>query len=275
MKWLCPVIIFNIIAFKIIAGDEIESDVTTQHDNDRMNNRNYSKNWAQVIEYRQDSHSKRNLYSTWGRWSECRGGSKTRRRHCLHRQICGDSLRIEIARCIDSYPAQLNKPSVVRKETKFVIPQLRQLDSEDVQKRFRGFSQWSSWTICSKRCITVRRRNCLKRAICGRQVVRQSAYCYMEGSYCHQWIRGKMQRRKNPEYTLVESNPMSPPAPAIHPEDSRASSPSPVCGKLGRYRGSPSAKMRQRMRDMVRIIGGRPAPPGKWPWQVAVLNRYK
>lgn len=38
-------------------------------------------------------------------------------------------------------------------------PQLRQLDSEDVQKRFRGFSQWSSWTICSKRCITVRRRS--------------------------------------------------------------------------------------------------------------------
>lgn len=77
------------------------------------------------------------------------------------------------------------------------------------------------------------------------------------------------------EYTLVESNPMPPPAPAIHPEDSRSTPPSPACGRLGRYRGSPSARMRQRMRDMVRIIGGRPAPPGKWPWQVAVLNRYK
>lgn len=74
-------------------------------------------------------------------------------------------------------------------------------------------------------------------------------------------------------YQVVES--MSTPAPAIHPEDSRATPAPPPCGRLGRYRGSASARLRQRMRDMVRIIGGRPAPPGKWPWQVAVLNRYK
>lgn len=67
----------------------------------------------------------------------------------------------------------------------------------------------------------------------------------------------------------------STPAPAIHPQDSRASPPTPPCGRVGRYRGSASARLRQRMRDMVRIIGGRPAPPGKWAWQVAVLNRYK
>lgn len=25
----------------------------------------------------------------------------------------------------------------------------------------------------------------------------------------------------------------------------------------------------------MRIIGGRPATPGSWPWQVAVLNRFR
>lgn len=27
--------------------------------------------------------------------------------------------------------------------------------------------------------------------------------------------------------------------------------------------------------NRLRIIGGRPAFPGSWPWQVAVLNRFK
>lgn len=68
---------------------------------------------------------------------------------------------------------------------------------------------------------------------------------------------------------------MPPPALAIHPEDSRfARTSKPECGKLGRYR-SYAARMRARMQSMIRIIGGRPAPPGKWPWQVAVLNEFK
>lgn len=68
---------------------------------------------------------------------------------------------------------------------------------------------------------------------------------------------------------------MPAPALAIHPEDDRSPTiGEPTCGKLGRYHG-PAERARARMRDMVRIIGGRPAAPGKWPWQVAVLNRYK
>lgn len=68
---------------------------------------------------------------------------------------------------------------------------------------------------------------------------------------------------------------MRPPALAIHPEDTRVPrTATPECGRLGRIRGT-AARMRAQMRDMIRIIGGRPAPPGKWPWQVAVLNRYK
>ncbi|KAL4706521.1 hypothetical protein ACJJTC_015719 [Scirpophaga incertulas] len=150
----------------------------------------------------------------------------------------------------------------------------RQLVSTDDPNKLRGFSQWTPWTLCSKKCTTIRRRYCRKRSICGRKVYRQSAYCYFEGSYCHHWIRSKLQWRKDPGigYKLSESI-SDPPTISDH---TRVLSPASLeCGRLGRYRGSTAARIKYRMRDMVRIIGGRPSPPGKWPWQVVVLNRFK
>ncbi|CAG4937724.1 unnamed protein product [Colias eurytheme] len=220
-----------------------------------------------------NSDKKTPSYSEWERWSACQDGRKTRRRHCLRRQVCGDSLRLEVARCSTTESREQSTDSEGHQYNYMPIKLvgLKQLDDSDVQKRFTGFSPWSGWSTCSKKCMTVRKRHCQKWTICGRKVIKQSAYCYLEGSYCHLWIRGKMHR-KDQGHTEVESLPA--PVPAIHPEDSRSSTSVPTCGRLGRYRG-PGGRLRARMQDMVRIIGGRPAPPGKWIWQVAVLNRYK
>ncbi|CAH2075317.1 unnamed protein product, partial [Iphiclides podalirius] len=226
---------------------------------------------------------KRHTYSEWSRWSACQGGHKTRRRHCLRRRICGESLRVEVARCSVSQDNTIRhftpknnterNPQINRGNIQIGMPQQPQLrQNDDIQNQFRGFSSWGPWSSCSQKCTTVRRRYCQKWALCGNKVIRQSAYCYLEGSYCHLWIRNRMQRRKDPEYSIAET--MAPPARAIHPEDTHPTPRSPPCGRLGRYRG-PHGRTRTRMRDMLRIIGGRPAPPGKWPWQVAVLNRYK
>ncbi|VVC99505.1 unnamed protein product [Leptidea sinapis] len=133
------------------------------------------------------------LYSEWGKWSICQDGHRTRRRRCLHRQVCGDSLRIEISRCrVPEVPAESDE--------------------------------------------------------------------------------GYVDEDMSPAMNVLPA-----PVPAIHPEDSRSSSmTTPTCGRLGRYhRGSPAERIRYRMQEMIKIIGGRPAPPGKWIWQVAVLNRYK
>lgn len=40
------------------------------------------------------------------------------------------------------------------------------------------------------------------------------------------------------------------------------------CGVINSSRNS-------RLSYFTRIIGGRPATPGTWPWQVAVLNRFR
>ncbi|XP_026486070.2 transmembrane protease serine 9 [Vanessa tameamea] len=264
MMWIHVMLILSLIIDKELSrGHRIEPEF-------QMNAKLESSNKEYVLE----NGLKKSSYSEWARWSACLGGHKTRRRHCLHRHICGDSLRIQVASC--GVLRRTHKPSKMQGNDKqhILMPKLRQLDAKDVQRKFLGFSPWSTWTRCSRKCTTIRRRHCLKPAVCGRKVIRQSAYCYLEDSFCYQWIRGRMQRRKDPENNVVETMPE--PVPAIHPEDSRAlSSKLPPCGKLGRYRGSPYGRLRAKMKEMVRIIGGRAAPPGKWIWQVAVLNRYK
>ncbi|XP_047986548.1 vitamin K-dependent protein C isoform X2 [Leguminivora glycinivorella] len=211
-------------------------------------------------------------WMAWSAWSGCRDGRRSRRRRCVRRRRCGEALQVQVASC--EIPGSLVPPASPSLHIQSI--QSRQLDiNEDVQKRFRGFSPWTPWSSCSRRCTTVRKRYCRRSALCGRKVIRQSALCYLEGSFCHRWIRSRM-RRKDPEKTapnkhshVVETMP--PPALAIHPEDSRVTPDVKLeCGRLGRRE-----TVRARLRGMLRIIGGRPAPPGKWPWQVAVLNRYK
>ncbi|CAK1553681.1 unnamed protein product [Leptosia nina] len=265
MKRLCHIsLMLFVIDLEMLRSQTTDSDLSTieEYERDRFSDNNSDK--------------KTLIFSEWGRWSACQVGHKTRRRHCLRRQVCGDSLRIEVSRCGASeirgqYDSERGHQI---KRAHVEVVGLKQLDSGDVQKRFMGFSPWSSWSKCSKKCTTVRKRHCQKWTICGRKVIKQSAYCYLEGSYCHLWIRGKMHRRRDQGFNKeVESLPS--PIPAIHAEDSRSvSSANLPCGRLGNYKGSIN-RLRAHMQDMIRIIGGRPALPGKWIWQVAVLNRYK
>ena len=44
----------------------------------------------------------------------------------------------------------------------------------------------------------------------------------------------------------------------------------PACGKVANNSYNTFHQM-----NMLRIIGGRPTQNGKWPWIVAVLNRFK
>ncbi|XP_059059689.1 transmembrane protease serine 6 [Achroia grisella] len=276
MKGLCSLIVVNIFIVIKVLGEHANIEEAARNGSvvdaqDNLYDHMQNKAIVKKDKYLEPSFSK------WSRWSYCHSGKKTRRRHCVRQEVCGSALRIEIVSCKrtnDLRHAMKMTPGETRRKSVQIQMQPRQLNGDEIQKRLRGYSPWGPWSKCSRKCTTVRRRVCQRRVFCGRRILRQSAYCYMEGGYCQNWIRGRMQKRKDPEYRFVEKMQMS--VPAIHPEDTRVSrNAMPVCGQIGRFRGTSSARLRARMQDMMRIIGGRPAPPGKWPWQIAVLNRYK
>lgn len=121
-------------------------------------------------------------------------------------------------------------------------------------------------------------------------MIRESAYCYVEGSFCQRWIhrkiRGSHEEDVDGKYSLVqyftiinekwilsifldlmldefELNPNT--VDSFAPE--KSSNPWKC--------GIPNIHKSSRLSYFTRIIGGRPAMQGSWPWQVAVLNRFR
>ncbi|KAL1138562.1 hypothetical protein AAG570_008625 [Ranatra chinensis] len=112
-------------------------------------------------------------------------------------------------------------------------------------------------------------RWCKKVSICGNEVIRQTAYCYVEGSYCQKWIHNKVSQNlmNQASYNHDLSPSRVDKTIALEgKEDYRLS-----CGMLKNNRTEYASPQR----NMLRIIGGRPSLQGKWPWQVAILNRFK
>ncbi|CAH1390815.1 unnamed protein product [Nezara viridula] len=167
-----------------------------------------------------------------------------------------------------------------------------------VEKSKRIYSKWSRWTMCSDSCLTQRYRWCKKVEVCGNDVIRQTAYCYTEGNHCEAWLQSKFALETTSYQTspdnkpklptipvhvspvIPESKPETPTAPlqssntidqqvttAVH---TPASDKWPACGVVPNNSYSDLNQI-----NMLRIIGGRPTQNGKWPWIVAVLNRFK
>lgn len=135
-------------------------------------------------------------------------------------------------------------------------------------------------------------RRCKAKDICGNEVIREIAYCYTEGSFCQTWIntqppnqkpiasnfvapkpnRNKVQpnafqRRETPLSNAINNNlfynPRNYKPPAYVPQNFQCGFPY-VRNKPKHY-----------LWGMLRIIGGKTARKGQWPWQAAILNRFK
>lgn len=50
------------------------------------------------------------------------------------------------------------------------------------------YTKWSNWTKCTRSCQTQRFKHCKKKGTCKKNVIKETAYCYVEGSPCHRWI---------------------------------------------------------------------------------------
>lgn len=56
----------------------------------------------------------------------------------------------------------------------------------------RVYSRWSRWSKCSSKCTTRRFKKCRVKEICGNEVLRETAYCYVEGTFCQEWIKTQL-----------------------------------------------------------------------------------
>lgn len=146
-------------------------------------------------------------------------------------------------------------------------------------------------------------RWCRKPGICGRDVIRESAYCYVEGSFCQKWIHRRIRGsheddndgNKSPERykircfgcvasvdvdiidikgifsfirtdSILDEFELNP--DTVESFGASRNDDTWKCGTAANAKNS-------RLSYLTRIIGGKPALPGSWPWQVAVLNRFR
>lgn len=133
--------------------------------------------------------------------------------------------------------------------------------------------------------------------VCANEVLREVAYCYTEGSFCEEWIVRQMYSnipRSPPATTTTTSTtsaqmnqyPIDHHQPTISrnmantyqerklpQRSSTASSSTPAPGQCGV--ATAVSNRRRPASHMLRIIGGRVVRKGSYPWQVAILNRFK
>lgn len=111
------------------------------------------------------------------------------------------------------------------------------------------YGKWSKWSPCTRLCTTQRHRWiwhstvkdsqmnrnatnvsfilrnffffvfnsmdgrwCKKPGICGRDVIRESAYCYVEGSFCQRWVHRKIRGSQEEDIDGEYNEPLNVPA---------------------------------------------------------------
>lgn len=165
-----------------------------------------------------------------------------------------------------------------------------------------NYTKWSKWSRCSAKCTTRRFKRCRVSNFCGNDVIREVAYCYTEGSFCHEWIGSqlhKMNQALDNEAAgastyNVQNNKPGKGGRGGRSRKGHAANQNAINGNRmtnNRRSGSEGLetnglefdcgipairdKRKNNVYNMLRIIGGKTARKGQWPWQVAILNRFK
>lgn len=226
-------------------------------------------------------------FTSWSEWSVCgRHCTQNRIRRCRSKKNCGTTVLREERGCEHNREGRRRRCKQrqrrrhrrrnewfhvvhVPKEAEPRHGKRKGKNTEEKKEHSRRhYGKWSKWSPCTRLCTTQRHRWCRKPGICGRDVIRESAYCYVEGSFCQRWIHRKIRgsHEEDGDDLVLDEFELNPnTVDSFAPEKN-----SNVwkCGVASTHKGS-------RLSYFTRIIGGRPTVPGSWPWQVAVLNRFR
>ena len=209
------------------------------------------------------------IYTSWSRWSRCSRRCKQKReRQCAVPSICGSAV-VKMERGCHSDRCRGRDFHIVRKK------KLGRKTKNQMKRNRAFYTKWSRWTQCTDYCLTTRQKTCRFPLVCGTVQVTEEAYCYSEGSQCEAWYKegrsldigdesGFTMKKKLDIPNAVEEKL----EPTMSMQDYQAQ-----CGvRESRKLYNPQAAD---IAWALRIIGGREAKPGRWPWQIVILNKYR
>ncbi|KAK5645620.1 hypothetical protein RI129_004084 [Pyrocoelia pectoralis] len=232
----------------------LRQDLSTEFesDNSRHNIRN------EITNINQDERIGKNpLFTKWSPWSRCEDCLQRRMKKCISPK-CKQSKMYEERPC--------PKKRCKRRRRGKIDGDFRIIHIDDDLKKGgtsqgRTWSKWSKWSKCNQQCRTYRYRMCKKQEKCKKKKrQKQGAYCYHDDTKCEQYVLDLMDvNNRRIETTKYEYNKK----PRVQSPDEQHSLKQPKCGK-------PRKKTK-----MLKIIGGKEAKKYKWPWHVAVINRYR
>ncbi|GIY55380.1 plasma kallikrein [Caerostris extrusa] len=112
------------------------------------------------------------------------------------------------------------------------------------------YSEWGEWSPCSDKCVTNRNKTCIVEDVCGQKILQETTICFVEGSACQEMYGTEQDIKSGSAEDISRYNPLDNLQCGITPPPND-------------------------IRNHLRIIGGREARKGSWPWQLAVLNRHQ